>query len=224
MELFILTDHQIIGPSVILPAVKINNWFAILLLRFGIISIIRTHKKKNYRDTFDLCIQGAEMQKIFLRKIGIYGEKENLCNEAIKELELIMPNPNLDIIPIEIWQNIKEEKNSLKISWREFTSKLGMSYCGSTLFKTAPSRNRLEKIATQCLDNNQQLINLAQSDVYWDEIISIETIGLEETYDISVNEPHNFLANGIFVHNSWEQDADVVMFIYRKDKDKLNPT
>ena len=47
---------------------------------------------------------------------------------------------------------------------------------------------------------------------------------MEETYDISVNEPHNFLANGIFVHNSWEQDADVVMFIYRKDKDKLNPT
>ena len=35
---------------------------------------------------------------------------------------------------------------------------------------------------------------------------------------------HNFLANGIFVHNSWEQDADVVMFIYRKDRDKLNPT
>ena len=23
---------------------------------------------------------------------------------------------------------------------------------------------------------------------------------------------------------SWEQDADVVMFIYRKDKDKINPT
>jgi len=29
---------------------------------------------------------------------------------------------------------------------------------------------------------------------------------------------HNFIANNIIVHNSIEQDADVVMFIYREDR------
>lgn len=28
---------------------------------------------------------------------------------------------------------------------------------------------------------------------------------------------HNFVANDIIVHNSIEQDADIVMFIYRED-------
>jgi replicative DNA helicase len=193
----------------------------LLLLRFGIASVIRTQRKKGYRDCFNLNIQGAEMQKLFLKEIGIFGEKENLRKEALQELKLISPNPNLDVMPLEIWNSIRDEKDSLKISWREFTARLGMSYCGSTLFKTAPSRNRLSKIAVQCLNNSRLLIKLAQSDVYWDEIISIKSLGVEETYDISVNEPHNFVANGIFVHNSWEQDADVVLFIYRKDRDKL---
>ncbi|WP_040669529.1 DnaB-like helicase C-terminal domain-containing protein, partial [Nitrolancea hollandica] len=36
-------------------------------------------------------------------------------------------------------------------------------------------------------------------------------------YDLTVPGVHNFLANGIFVHNSIEQDADIVMFIFRED-------
>jgi len=32
-----------------------------------------------------------------------------------------------------------------------------------------------------------------------------------------VEDTHNFIANGIVAHNSLEQDADVVMFIYRHE-------
>ena len=34
---------------------------------------------------------------------------------------------------------------------------------------------------------------------------------------MTVPETHNFVANGMIVHNSLEQDADVVMFIHRPD-------
>jgi len=54
-------------------------------------------------------------------------------------------------------------------------------------------------------------------DVYWDTITSIEADGVEPVYDMSVPGPHNFVANGIIVHNSIKQDADVVMFIYRDE-------
>jgi replicative DNA helicase len=36
-------------------------------------------------------------------------------------------------------------------------------------------------------------------------------------YDATVLGTHNFVADGVVVHNSIEQDADVVMFIYRDD-------
>lgn len=59
--------------------------------------------------------------------------------------------------------------------------------------------------------------DIIKSDVFWDEIISIKKLKVEEVYDATVPGLHNFLANGIFVHNSIEQDADVVLFIYRED-------
>ena len=45
-------------------------------------------------------------------------------------------------------------------------------------------------------------------------------MGVEEVYDATVPETHNFVANNIVIHNSLEQDADVVMFIYREDRYK----
>ncbi len=58
---------------------------------------------------------------------------------------------------------------------------------------------------------------LAKSDIYWDRIVSVEYAGEEEVFDLTVPGHHNFIADDIFVHNSIEQDADIVMFIYRDE-------
>ncbi|HNQ15225.1 MAG TPA: replicative DNA helicase [Pyrinomonadaceae bacterium] len=57
----------------------------------------------------------------------------------------------------------------------------------------------------------------SQDGVYWDEIVSISPDGVSDVYDLTVEEHHNFVAQDFIVHNSIEQDADVVAFIYRED-------
>jgi replicative DNA helicase len=65
--------------------------------------------------------------------------------------------------------------------------------------------------------DDDQLAALATSDVFWDEIVERMPLGLMPTFDATVEDTHNFVANGIIAHNSLEQDADVVMFLYRDE-------
>ena len=58
---------------------------------------------------------------------------------------------------------------------------------------------------------------LASNDVFWDTISSIDSIGDQPVYDATVLETHNFVANGINIHNSIEQDSDVVILLHRED-------
>jgi DNA-directed DNA polymerase III PolC len=48
------------------------------------------------------------------------------------------------------------------------------------------------------------------SDIYWDKIISIEYIGEQPTYDLTIEGTHNFIANDILVHNSHAADYAMV--------------
>ncbi|WP_456427174.1 replicative DNA helicase [Rhodocaloribacter sp.] len=87
---------------------------------------------------------------------------------------------------------------------------------GTSLFKQNDSRRRAKRVTRTVA--SEPLLKSAESDVYWDGIVSIEPDGVEEVFDLTVPGPHNFVANDIIVHNSIEQDADVVMFIYRPER------
>ncbi len=73
----------------------------------------------------------------------------------------------------------------------------------------------LAKVAS-VLDS-AQLDMLAVNDLFWDTVTAIEYEGQEEVFDATVLGNHNFIANGITVHNSIEQDADMVILLHRED-------
>ena len=89
----------------------------------------------------------------------------------------------------------------------------GNSYCGTSLYKHNVSRERASKIAT--ITKSVEIKKLANSDVYWDKIVVVTPDGDSDVYDLTVPHFHNFIANNIIAHNSIEQDADLIMMLYR---------
>jgi len=187
-----------------------------LLLRLGIQASVRVTKKGAYKPSFNIWIEGKACQTQFLSQVGCHGMRGAKIPSMLMTLQSIEGNPNNDTIPKEAWRTILQTaKDENDLSWRDFSEQLGMSYAGSTLFKHGISRSRMERIGAFLPD--VQISNLTHSDVYWDKIKSITPLGVEDVYDATVLEVHNFVANDFIVHNSIEQDADIVAFIYRPE-------
>lgn len=66
-------------------------------------------------------------------------------------------------------------------------------------------------------DGELALLGHLLGDIYWDSITAIEPAGIEDVFDLTVPGQQCFVANNIIVHNSLEQDADIVMFIHRPE-------
>jgi replicative DNA helicase len=135
-------------------------------------------------------------------------------------LRRVKPNPNVDLIPWGIAGQVKWAMKEAGVSGRSLASQLSEGYSGSYLLgdQRRPrrfSRGRLARIAAILGDD--QLAALATSGVFWDEIVERTPLGLMPTFDATVEDTHNFVANGVIAHNSLEQDADVVMFLYRDE-------
>jgi replicative DNA helicase len=134
----------------------------------------------------------------------------------VDRVSALHSNPNVDVIPAEVWNHVRHKSMpSAGITCRELAIGLGMQYCGSTLYKSGVSRSRMQRLAD--VTGDPWLSDLATSDVMWDEIVAIDAVGPQPVFDATIDVTHNFVANGIIAHNSLEQDADVVMFLYRDE-------
>ncbi|MGO9153454.1 replicative DNA helicase [Mycobacterium sp.] len=185
-----------------------------LLLRFGILSKISRVPKSGYRDCWHLHIDRAENQTRFLRNIGVHGARAKLVHEVLAELSVRTGRAGTDTVPQEVWAKIGSALAAKGITHRELSVAMKSSFATATR-RFAPGRSRLHGVAAMLDDG--PLHALATSDVFWDRIMDITSIGDRDVYDGTVSGTENFVANGISLHNSLEQDADVVVLLHRPD-------
>ena len=190
-----------------------------LLLRLDIRSRVGRARKTGYRDIWHVSVSSAPNLERFLSVVGCHGARGRVVPDALAAVRLLKPNPNVDLVP-DLSEQVKAAVKDSGTTHRALATGLGERYCGSYLIGTEKrprrwSRNRLGKAAA--LLGSIELAALASSDVCWEKIVAIEYAGEEPTFDATVDDTHNFVANGIVAHNSLEQDADVVMFLYRDE-------
>lgn len=190
----------------------------LLLLRFGVLSRITDVGPNSPR--WRLWVHGADQQRRFLERVGVAGERGRETDAALRALQDVTANPNVDTVPCEVRDLVVAELERMGMTQRGLAAALGEQYCGGYLLGTearprASSRGRLSRIADAT--DSKALAALASSDVFWDEVVEVEAVGERDVYDATVLGTHNFVADGVIVHNSIEQDADVVMFLYRDE-------
>lgn len=152
----------------------------------------------------------------FLDSVGAVGDSKLAHAQAITEfMKSGVANTNRDVVPRDVWRVLAEPaRQATGMTSREMQKELGHAYCGTTLDKQDLSRERAARVATTV--GSEVLWRIASSDVYWDSVASIIPDGEDDVYDLTVDGLHNFVAGNIVVHNSLEQDSDLVLFIYRE--------
>jgi replicative DNA helicase len=178
--------------------------FSRLLLRFGISTTWSP-------DRSELVVSAADDQVRFLREIG----RTSAFGDAARDLLGFLDEPSGAGSDAELWQSVGDvlaDPVPVGTLVREGVDELRLP-------GPAP---KLARVSALLDDADMDLT--AVNDLMWDSVVSIAHEGEEEVFDATVVGNHNFVANGITVHNSIEQDADMVILLHRDDVyDKESP-
>jgi deoxycytidine triphosphate deaminase len=167
-----------------------------LLLRFGIVSLLR--EKYTAIGTRACSVQITDCAQVerFAAQIGFPAGSIKQQRLETEVLPIVRANQrrrtNFDTLPKEAWSLLDAACDTVGVSYNS----LGLH----------PTRNQsvpypaAARMATATGDSD--LAALVDEGPIWDVIDAIEPIGLAEVFDISVPRLHNFVANGIIVHNS----------------------
>jgi DNA polymerase-3 subunit alpha len=180
-----------------------------LLLRVGILSTVHS-KRFRYRGTtrpgFTVHLVGDEAIETFIDRIvpHVVGRSEAKLGLKRRGSTTRRDRSSRDTVPGGVREWVREERIRAGLTWAELEARSGVSmkeFTGrGSSRKRGFRRSTLARLAT--FFGSMRLARLATSDVHWDTITAITPCGVEDTFDLTIERDHNFVANGLVVHNS----------------------
>jgi intein/homing endonuclease len=167
-----------------------------LLLRFGIFALVRSRMSVSGRPAYRVQITDPEMIRRFASEIGFVPG----CRKAATLAEFIVDigdrsrkRSNFDTVPHGVSELL-----------RQAARQAGRSLLSIGVRVPARQQSVPYRMACAVADAtaDAELREFAYSDVVWDTVRSIEPVGIEPVYDLTVPNGNSFLANDITVHNS----------------------
>ncbi|HET8698380.1 MAG TPA: DnaB-like helicase C-terminal domain-containing protein, partial [Gammaproteobacteria bacterium] len=150
-------------------------------------------------------------------QVGGFGPRAGSAAALAKKLGPIEGSTNVDTLPLEVFNEVRAQMLSRRVTTRTMAKMRGTAYGGSSHFQFCPSREMVAQYA-QLLEA-PHIARWAESDLFWDRVVAVTADGDEDVFDLTVPGPANWLADGVVTHNSGaiEQDADLIVFIYREE-------
>jgi replicative DNA helicase len=186
-----------------------------MLLRFEIMGRLHAVGNTYGHPQWAVDVKGVKDQRRFLGEIGVHGNRQSAVVRANERLDAMTAVGRFDTIPADVWERVSRLMKERSMSLSRVRASIGTRSRGDLDPGICPTRTRVERIAE--ILGDAELEMLATNDVFWDRIASIESMGEQQVYDATVLETHNFIANGINLHNSIEQDSDMVILLHRED-------
>jgi DNA polymerase-3 subunit alpha len=189
-------------------SVRLAHDVQTLLLRLGIFSGI--HKKIfKYRGQekpgYTVHLLGEQSIERFIKRVGPHclSREEQVARLAVRLLQEERTKLSKDTLPFEVRNWVDDERRRVGVSWPELSAASGLCVDVFRNKRQTTKGFRRSTIARfAAMLGSEKLRIEAQSEVFWDTIVSIEPRGIEETYDLTVEGDHNFVADGLIVHNS----------------------
>lgn len=192
-------------------SIKLIQQIQHLLLRLGIVALFN-QKNSTYKNkphvSYRAQITGRDDVIKFYELIQPYLSQAKQAKAEVC-YEKILPKAkqhSKHSIPPQVIIVIAEAKKVSCMTWDEIDRAVGAkrgSMSGGLNFQAEPtrylSRHRVYNFAKAFQD--ERLESIAKSEIFWDKIASIEYIGKEEVFDLSIEGTHNFVANDFIVHN-----------------------
>jgi hypothetical protein len=188
-----------------------------LLLRLGIISRVN-ERKRPYRGrevvSYVVTVTGADNLQRFhacIATLFLEPRKEALASELARATD--GGRSSTDVIPASVREPIRSARTQVGCTWNEIGA--GTSLCMREVQIRSNEKKGFRRSVVEAIGRylgSREHVDIGTSDITWDRIVSIEPAGEQETYDLTIEGDHNFLANDFIVHNSHSASFSLLVY------------